>query len=172
MLLDEEHWRYLSIVSGPSLPPEYLRALHHLEIGSGVGACGTAAFRNETVVVEDVATDPKFAEAREFVLSFGLRACWSQPIRDSRNNVLGTFAMYHRHVARPRSEELRMARAAAQLAGNAIERIRAEKALKETRRRLTLAEKVARFGTWEGNFAKGILTISEGTAAMMELPGD
>jgi diguanylate cyclase (GGDEF)-like protein len=80
--------------------------------------------------------------------------------------------MYHRHIARPRSEELRMARAAAQLAGNAIERIRAEKALKETGRRLSLAERVARFGTWEANFAKGALTLSEGTAAMMELPGD
>ena len=172
MLLDEEQRRYLSIASGPSLPEEYLRALRDLEIGPEVGACGSAAYRNETVVVEDIATDSKFAMAREFVLRHGLRSCWSQPIRDSRNNVLGTFAMYHRHIARPRSEELRMARAAAQLSGNAIERIRAEKALKETRRRLSLAERVARFGTWEAQFAQGTLTISEGTAAMMELPGD
>ena len=172
MLLDEEHRRYLSIASGPSLPEEYVQALHDLEIGPDVGACGSAACLNETVVVEDIATDYRFAQAREFVLSYGLRSCWSQPIRDSRNNVLGTFAMYHRHPARPRSEELRMTRAAAQLAGNAIERIRAEKALSETGKRLSLAERVARFGIWEADFAKGTITFSEGLAAMLELAGD
>ncbi len=171
MLLDEEHCRRLSVASGPSLPQEYLQALNGLEIGPDVGACGSAASRNETVVVADIATDYRFAQARDFVLGHGLRSCWSQPIRDSRNNVLGTFAMYHRHIARPRSEELRMARAAAQLSGNAIERIRAEKALKETRRRLSLAERVARFGTWEANFEKATIACSEGLAAMMELPG-
>src|SRR5579863_1444168 len=54
MLLDEEHRRYLSIASGPSLPEEYVQALHDLEIGPDVGACGSAACLNETVVVEDI----------------------------------------------------------------------------------------------------------------------
>lgn len=172
MLLDEEHWRFLSMVSGPSLPDVYVRAVQGLPIGPDVGACGSAAFRNETIVVEDIGTDYRFEGAREFVLSHGLRSCWSQPVRGSRNNVLGTFAMYHRYPARPRSEELRLTRAAAQLAGNAIERVRAEKALSETARRLSLAERVARFGVWEANFAKGTMTISEGAAAILDLPAD
>ena len=170
MLLDEEHCKFLSVASGPSLPEVYLNALNGLPIGPEVGACGTAAFLNETVVVEDISTDHKFASARDFVMSHGLRSCWSQPVRGSGNNVLGTFAMYHRYIAKPRSEELRMARAAAQLAGNAIERIRAEKALSETTRRLSLAERVARFGIWEANFEKSTMTISEGTAAILEIP--
>jgi diguanylate cyclase (GGDEF)-like protein len=172
MLLDEEHRRFLSVASGPSLPEAYLRALKGLEIGPDVGACGTAAYRNETVVVEDVATDPKFAQARDFVMGHGLRSCWSHPVRDSRNRVLGTFAIYHRHITRPRSEELRMVRAAAQLAGNAVERIRAEKALSEATKRLNLAETLARFGIWVADFSKQTVTISKGTAEMMESPGD
>jgi diguanylate cyclase (GGDEF)-like protein len=170
MLLDEEDHKRLLIASGPSLPAEYLQAVNGLVIGPDVGACGSAAFRNETIVIEDVATDYRFALARDFVLGHGLRSCWSQPIRDSRNNVLGTFAMYHGHVARPRAEELRMARAAAQLAGNAIERIRAERALSETTRRLNLAERVARFGIWETDFGDSVITISEVMAAMLQLP--
>jgi diguanylate cyclase (GGDEF)-like protein len=170
MLLDEKERRHLLIASGPSLPDDYLQAINNLEIGPEVGACGSAAFRNETVVVEDIATDFRFAAARDFVLGHGLRACWSQPIRDSHNKVLGTFAMYHRHIAAPRSEELRMTCAAAQLAGNAIERIRAEQALIETTGRLRLAERVARFGIWEANFDQAVITISEGMAVMLELP--
>jgi hypothetical protein len=167
MLLDEEHRRYLSIASGPSLPPAYLQAIDRLEIGPEVGACGSAAFRNETIVIDNIATDHRFGSARDFVLSHGLRSCWSQPIRDSRNRVLGTFAIYRRKVASPRPEELRMTRVAAQLAGNAIERIRAEMHLRETIERLNLAETVARFGIWESNFQKGTMTLSAGLALMM-----
>jgi diguanylate cyclase (GGDEF)-like protein len=169
MLLDEDR-RHLTIASGPSLPADYLRAADGIEIGPDVGACGSAAYRGETIVVEDIATDYRFAGARDFVLGHGLRSCWSQPIHDSRNQVLGTFAMYHRHVARPRSEELRLARAAAQLAGNAIERIRAEATLTETSQRLSLAEKVARFGIWQADFEGSTIHVSEGLAVLFELP--
>jgi diguanylate cyclase (GGDEF)-like protein len=170
MLLDEEHRQRLLVASGPSLSPEYLQAINGLEIGPDVGACGTAAYRNETTVIEDISTDYRFAPARDFVLSHGLRSCWSQPVRDSRNTVLGTFAIYRRKIATPRPEELRMARVAAQLAGNAIERIRAEKQLNETITRLKLAETVARFGIWEADFQKGVFALSAGMAAMMERP--
>ena len=170
MLLDEEHRRRLLMASGPSLPQAYLQAANGLEIGPDVGACGSAAYRNETIIVEDIGTDFRFASARDFVLSHGLHSCWSQPVRDSRGTVLGTFATYRRQPSRPRPEELRMARVAAQLAGNAIERIRAEKQLTDAIKRLNLAETVARFGTWEADFQKNILTVSEGLAALMERP--
>jgi diguanylate cyclase (GGDEF)-like protein len=170
MLLDEEHRRRLLMASGPSLPPAYLAAANGLEIGPDVGACGSAAYRNETIIIEDIGTDYRFASARDFVISHGLHSCWSQPVRDSRGTVLGTFAIYRRQPSRPRPEELRMARVAAQLAGNAIERIRGEKQLSDAMKRLSLAETVARFGTWEADFQKNIITLSEGLASLMERP--
>ena len=167
LLLDQESGKRLLKGSGPSLPSEYMQAVDGLEIGPDVGACGSAAFRNETVVVDDIATDFRFAPVRDFVLSFGLASCWSVPIRDSKGKVLGTFAMYHRKPARPRVEELRLVRAAAQLGGNAIERLRAEQTLCRSSERLKLAEKVAQFGIWEADFAKSTITISGGLAALM-----
>src|SRR5579859_1505575 len=125
LLLDEDG-RRLRKGAGPSLPASYMDAVDGLEIGPDVGACGTAAFTNETVVVEDVDTYPKFALAKGLVMGYGLRSCWSVPIRDSKRNVLGTFAMYHRQPARPRDFELQLVEAAAHLAGNVIERLRTE----------------------------------------------
>ena len=170
MLLDEEHRRRLLMASGPSLPQAYLQVVNGLEIGPEVGACGSAAYRNETVIIEDIGTDRRFEGARAFVLSHGLRSVWSQPVRDSKGSVLGTFAIYGRHVASPRPQELDLVRVAGQLAGNAIERIRAEKQLTDAVKRLNLAERVARFGTWEADFQKNIVTVSEGLAALMERP--
>jgi diguanylate cyclase (GGDEF)-like protein len=171
LLLDEEHRRYLLKGSGPSVPEDYLNAVNGLEIGPEVGACGSAAYRNETIVVEDIATDHRFATARDFVMSYGLRSCWSVPIRDSKGVVLGTFAIYHRYPSTPRAEELRMTRAAAQLAGNAIERVRAEETLRETTQRLHLAEGVAQFGIWEADLSKDSIVVSEVLAAMIGRDG-
>ena len=40
--------------AGPSLPAEYNEAVEGLHIGPGVGSCGTAAFWNVPIVVEDI----------------------------------------------------------------------------------------------------------------------
>ncbi len=170
LLLDEDR-RTLLEGSGGSLPPEYIRAINGLEIGPDVGACGTAAFRNQTTIVKDIATDRRFAPVKDFMLSFGLRACWSVPIRDSNKNVLGTFAMYHQRPATPHESDLRLVEAGAHLAGNAIERLRAEQSLRENAKRFELAEQVAAFGIWEVNFRSGSVTISEGFAALAGLTG-
>jgi diguanylate cyclase (GGDEF)-like protein len=83
---------------------------------------------------------------------------------------LGTFAIYRRQISKPRPEELRLASIAGQLAGNAIERIRAERQLNDAQKRLSLAERVARFGIWEADFKTNMVTVSEGLAALMERP--
>ncbi len=170
MLLDEVQRRRLLVASGPSLPQAYLDAANGLEIGPDVGSCGSAAYRNQTVIVEDIATDHRFAPARDFMLSHGLRSCWSQPIRDSKGSVLGTFATYRRVISSPRPQELRLARVAGQLAGNTIERIRAESRLGDAVRSLSLAETAARFGVWEADFERNTVTVSSGLAALLERP--
>jgi two-component system sensor histidine kinase/response regulator len=170
LLLDAER-RHLLEGSGGNLPPEYMRGVHGLEIGPEVGACGTAAYRNETTVVEDIANDSRFALAKDFVLPFGLKACWSVPIRNSKREVLGTFAMYHRQPAKPREGDLRLVEAGAHLAGNAIERLQAEQKLRENAARIALAEKTATFGIWEIDVSSDILIFSEGFAALIGLTG-
>jgi PAS domain S-box-containing protein len=168
LLMDEER-RHLLSGSGGSLPKDYMLAVNGLTIGPDVGACGSAAFRNETVVVDDIATNYRFALAKDFVMSFGLRACWSVPIRDSCNQVLGTFAMYHRRPAQPRDRELRLVEAGALLAGNAIERLRAMQRLHENAERIRLAEETASLGIWQLDFRSGTITISEKLAGQIGL---
>jgi CheY-like chemotaxis protein len=92
VLLLDEQGQQLWAGSGGGLPAEYMRAVNGLMIGPDIGACGSAAYRNETIVVEDIASDLRFAPVKDFVISFSLRACWSVPIRDTSRNVLGTFA--------------------------------------------------------------------------------
>jgi len=118
-------------------------------------------------VVEDVATDPKFAAAKDLLLGYDLRACWSVPIRDSKRAVLGTFAMYHRKPASPRNFEIGLVEAAAHLAGNAIERLRTEQRLASVAERLDIAERTAAFGIWELDLQSHAVAVSAGLARVL-----
>lgn len=169
LLLDEKQQRLWEGSSG-GLPEEYIRAVNGLVIGPDVGACGSAAFRNETIVVEDISTDPRFATVKDFVMSFGLLACWSVPIRGANHKALGTFAMYHRRRAKPRRRELGIVESAAHLAANAIERLRAMERMKENERRISLAERAGSLGIWEYDVASGASTLSRELAVQFGLP--
>ena len=128
LLLDESGKHFVKGIA-PSLPDFYNEAINGVEIGFGVGSCGTAAFTGKPVMVEDIATHPYFAPIKELVASAGLRACWSQPILSSLNKVLGTFAIYHRTAYIPVASEIRVIEQSARLASLAIERKQAETAL-------------------------------------------
>ncbi|HEY1376487.1 MAG TPA: PAS domain S-box protein [Gemmataceae bacterium] len=137
LLLDEDGQRLRS-VAGRRAPADYARAVDGLRIGPCVGSCGTAAYRGEPVVVADIATDPLWAVApdlRDLALGHGLRACWSTPILSSQGKVLGTFAVYCSTFRRPSADEMRLVDILARTAGVAVERRRAEEALKDADRR-------------------------------------
>lgn len=131
LLLDDGGTRLRHCVA-PSLPEEYNRAVDGLTIGPAAGSCGTAAYRCETVIVTDIATDPLWADWRDIALKHDLRSCWSTPIVSTANKVLGTFAMYYREPRGPTAQELELINTAARVAGIAIERTQVE----ESRTRL------------------------------------
>ena len=87
--------------AAPSLPDFYNQAIEGLHIGNGVGSCGTAAYLGERVIVEDIQTHPYWEPFRSITQQAGLRSCWSQPIKDTRQAVLGTFAIYRSHPGVP-----------------------------------------------------------------------
>ena len=121
LLLDAES-RLLGKGVAPSLPDFYNAALDGIEIGAGVGSCGTAAFTGERVVVEDIATHPYWAPYKDLAASAGLGACWSQPIFSTAGQVLGTFAIYHQRPNSPSASDINLIEHCASLASIAIER--------------------------------------------------
>src|ERR1700681_1974879 len=98
LLADGDHLRY---GCAPSLPKAYTNAINGMVIGPSAGSCGTAAYRGERVIVEDIATDPLWANHRDLALSHSLCACWSTPVFSPHGKVIATFASYYRAPRRP-----------------------------------------------------------------------
>ncbi|HTV38995.1 MAG TPA: ATP-binding protein [Candidatus Sulfotelmatobacter sp.] len=147
--------------TGPSLPPEYLKAIYGLPIGPASGSCGTAAYRKEPVVVKDIATDLLWKDYRDMALPHGLRACWSTPILSAQQELLGTFAMYYRHPAQPKPEHWRLVETATHIASIAIGNDRSQSALRESEAKLKQAERIGNIGYWERDIVNDRITISE-----------
>jgi len=120
----------------PSMPKEYCEAVNGLKNGPSVGSCGTATYYGKRVIVENIATDPKWEKIKAAALPHGMRCCWSEPIINSKGEVLGAFGMYYDYPARPNEAESNDMLSAARLAGIIMEREKSEIELDKHRKHL------------------------------------
>ncbi|MBS0348841.1 MAG: PAS domain S-box protein [Proteobacteria bacterium] len=136
-LLDNEGRRFHKGI-GPSLPDFFNASCDGLEIGIGVGSCGTSAFTGERVIVDDITNHPYWAPYLDLAARAELGACWSQPIRSSTHRILGTLAIYHRRPHSPTGADIALIEQMARLASIAIEKSQAEARLRESEERYRL----------------------------------
>ena len=106
--------------AAPTLPDSYAEAIDGMSIGPDAGSCGAAAYLGSPVVAEDIATDPRWDRFRALALPYGLRSCWSSPIR-GRTGTTGTFAVYHDRAHQPKQRERGLVERFTHLASVAID---------------------------------------------------
>jgi two-component system cell cycle sensor histidine kinase/response regulator CckA len=158
--------------AAPSLPESYMTAVDGEPIGRAAGSCGTAAYRREPVIVEDIATDPLWINYRDFALEHGLRACWSTPIFDEQQRVLGTFALYFRQSGRPSERHLKQIEMGTHTTSIAIVKHREREALSAAEQRLRLAVDAGNIGIWERDIRTNQLIWSSQLKAIFGYSSD
>lgn len=166
LFLDKERKRLYSGVA-PSLPDFFNEAIDGIEIGPGVGSCGTAAFLGQRVIVEDVSTHPYWEGFRELAARAELASCWSEPIRGMSETILGTFAIYGAEVGAPAESDVRLIEVAANLAGIAIERKQVDAALQESEERWKFALEGAGDAVWDWHIQSGKVVFSRRWSEML-----
>ncbi len=167
VLLVAEDGVHLSTAAAPHLPAEYQRLVEELiTVGPNAGSCGTACFLRARVVVSEIAKDPLWVPYRDIARRFQLAACWSEPISSRSGAVLGSFAMYYESPRSPEPGELESIGLAARLAAIALDRARADAALRRNEERLNRALQAAKMGTWEWEIASQRVTWSDGVEAL------
>jgi PAS domain S-box-containing protein len=163
--------------AAPSLPRSYTEAIDGAAIGPAAGSCGTAAYRADSVVVSDIATDPLWVNYRELALAHSLRACWSTPMLASDGRVLGTFAMYHRAPRRPCAYEHDVIERITPLAAVAVERAQAEEALRQAQAELARVVRVTTLGELAASIAHEVnqplaAIVADASACLQWLAAD
>lgn len=161
MLLDQDSKHLLS-VAGPSLPDFYNDAINGIEIGDGVGSCGTAVFNNKLVIVEDISSHPYWALYKDLAAKARLAACWSHPIRSASGKVLGAFGIYHHQRNRPSKLDIATIQESSRLASVAIERKQTEDAAKAAEKNLNARAANIRFILENSPIAVRITSLKTG----------
>jgi PAS domain S-box-containing protein len=143
VLLFDPAKNLLRPASAPSLPATYKELLKDgVPIGPIAGACGTATYRKERVIIPDIKNSPLFKPYKEVVrraTQNGLLACWSQPIISSKGDVLGTIANYSNKVGEPSAENIKVLEWSARIAAIATERKQTEEALRKSEEKFSKA---------------------------------
>ncbi|MGB5917586.1 diguanylate cyclase [Arcobacter sp.] len=129
VLLLSEDEKHLVMGAAPSLPSFYNDAINGVEIGIGVGSCGTAAYLKERVIVENIMEHEYWKNYLELAKKANLKSCWSEPIISSDGKILGTFAIYHQKPRVPKKEDFDRINFATNLASIAIENRKVRKEL-------------------------------------------
>lgn len=138
IMIMENDGRHLQPFVSSQLPQEYIRAIARLPIGAKATSCGTAAYLGRRVIVSNIATDPLWADYKHLILPYGFQACWSEPIKSNTGQVLGTFDLYFTEARPPKSKELEIIEACANLASIAITRQQSEAVLQQSELQLRL----------------------------------
>ncbi len=122
----------LRAACAPSIHPEFIDAMDEIVIGPRAATCGTAAYRRESIVTTDIATDKVWNDYRALAIEQGYCASWASPIVSPQGRLLGALALYAREPRAPTGNERRVAESATQLAGIAVDRAHAAESLRQS----------------------------------------
>jgi len=92
MLFDAEQ-KVLNIQAAPSAPEAVIDALSQVKPGLKSGSCAKAVFSNEPTYVKDTFNDSIWTNIKTVAKKYNIQSCWSFPIRSSKLEPVGSFAL-------------------------------------------------------------------------------
>lgn len=175
ILLMEPDGLHLRVGTAKSMPDAYNELCKNgIPVGDFQGSCGTAAYRRQAVIVDDIETDPLWdVPPRPLVIAMGLRACWSLPIMDDEGAVLGTVAMYYNERRKPTGREWGLLEPAARLIRLALvqQRNRDELRQAELMKREVAAREVKRLSLLSDMSQEIVIIVRDGIIVQVNAAG-
>jgi PAS domain S-box-containing protein len=124
--------------AAPSLPIDFITSTIGQPVAVHSGPCAMAVYLNEQVVSTDLASETRWgADWREMALALGLRACWATPISSAAGRIMGAFAIYYDKPGSSTALHRSLIDRFTHIARIAVQRARADSALKQSEARKT-----------------------------------
>jgi PAS domain S-box-containing protein len=142
--LVEEETQRLHLNACAGIPAAELEKVEWVNIGTTV--CGCVARDHERIIVNDVQRTRE--ERTALIKSFGIQAYCCHPLI-SGNKVLGTLSFGSKHRQEFSGDDVELMRIVSDQVSVALERIRAEKAQRDSEERLQAALQVSRSFAFE-----------------------
>ena len=121
VLLPERDTGSIRVAASIGLDETYVAALDGTPLDAG-NAFGAVFLRGEPTFVAVLGDDPRTAHVRDAGHASGVLSCWSVPLCDARDAVLGAFAVHRGTFGQPSRRQRELVEGLARLAVVALER--------------------------------------------------
>lgn len=119
----------MKVISAPTVSQQDQALLGGIQPGPISGTCGNAVYRNEATFASNVHADDRCLEIRSVFERFELNACWSNPIRNSGGQSIGSFALSSFERREPSSFHKELLAIAGYIIGIILERSKQQEQL-------------------------------------------
>ena len=149
---------------GAKLPPSVFDNL-----APDVIACATEETLRRRTIIDDIESDPAWEPYRDWMLSQGIQACWSEPIVSQDGQTLGKFVLYLTQARSPSCKEEEIQTTVARQTAVAIEHKYTENALRQSEQLLRESQRLAKVGGWWLDCRTGKVVLTEQVYRIYEL---
>lgn len=131
-----------------------------------------AATCNTPIISDDLSQESRWTSWSSSALSHGFRANWSMPITSNSGAITGVLSVLHREPKQLLPEQQNLIDQFTHLASIAIDRVRAEAALKQSEAFLAKAQRLSATGTFSWRVSTDEITWSDEVYRILELDPD
>ncbi|MEO6852156.1 MAG: PAS domain S-box protein, partial [Mucilaginibacter sp.] len=143
------------------IPAEFLQQIDGVEIGENKGSCGTSAYLKQKVIVTDINNDVRWESYKVIAARYGLKACWSCPILNTKSDVVATFACYYKEVRTPSEREKNTIERATQILQLILESDKRKHELEHSNQRFAFAAQATSDIIWDWDLEKNEVYYSD-----------
>ncbi|HEU0137116.1 MAG TPA: PAS domain S-box protein [Flavobacterium sp.] len=149
-------------IAGNAADNEFLKSFDGMKIGPAAGSSGTAMYTGKKVIVSDIATSPLWEDYAAKALDYGLRACWSVPVKKSTGNVIASFSTYYKNIREPKQDDINLVERVASLVGVLVENRNAFIETERAKERYDIVAKATSDTIWDWNIQDDIFVWNKG----------
>ncbi|MFJ2325243.1 PAS domain-containing protein [Pseudomonas sp. NPDC087690] len=131
-----------------------------------------AATFNTPIICQDLSAQPRWQDWCKAALSHGFRGARSMPITSNSGHITGVLTVLHRETTPLSADQENLIAQFTHLASIAIDRVRAEAALKQSEAFLAKAQRLSATGTFSWRVSSDEITWSDEICRILELAPD
>lgn len=148
-------------IAGDTLPDDYINLLASAGLDRD-----TEAFPDENHFVLNMENDRVWNKYASIAASFGMKCCWSIPIRKTDGHMTATFVVHYKKQKDPTENEIYLFERVASLVGVLMENRRSGEELKEAINRYEIVAKATSDTIWDWKIQEDNFTWNKGITEM------
>jgi len=129
LTIDVESNRF-DIGAAPNMPEQYTDALQGMSLQEGLDSCEASLVQGNAIYPQKPRTHPYWSKFSTLARKAGFTSAWSQPIKDSKGDMLGILLICKQELGQPNDNDMLLIEEFTDLAEIAIERARTDTFIK------------------------------------------